>query len=183
MFAGCLKFEQLGYIYIYTYFKTLVVETNIAPKMDGWNTSFLLGWPVFRGYVSFREGISPVLLDFDNWYGCYSKDIDNKLEVLFLFFSFLFLSSKVKFGFLAWFEASGSLVRFGFPPFLAVFFLFKRCFLAPFTALGVERLLETPPLFGEAMFYFVEISFQQKEISMVDTYIPPSKKRTDKRFT
>ncbi len=23
-------------------------------KMDGWNTSFLLGWPIFRGYVSFR---------------------------------------------------------------------------------------------------------------------------------
>ena len=29
-------------------------------KMDGWswNTSFLLGWPIFRGYVSFRERIS-----------------------------------------------------------------------------------------------------------------------------
>ena len=26
--------------------------------MDGWNTSFLLGWPIFRGYVSFRESIS-----------------------------------------------------------------------------------------------------------------------------
>ena len=24
--------------------------------MNGWNTSFLLGWPIFRGYVSFREG-------------------------------------------------------------------------------------------------------------------------------
>ena len=24
-------------------------------KMDGWNTSFLLGWPIFRCYVSFRE--------------------------------------------------------------------------------------------------------------------------------
>ena len=24
-------------------------------KMDGWNTSFLLGWPIFRVYVSFRE--------------------------------------------------------------------------------------------------------------------------------
>ena len=34
-------------------------ETNIAPQND-WlvilcNTSFLLGWPIFRGYVSFRE--------------------------------------------------------------------------------------------------------------------------------
>ena len=25
--------------------------------MDAWNTSFLLGWPIFRCYVSFREGI------------------------------------------------------------------------------------------------------------------------------
>ena len=24
--------------------------------MDGWNTSFLLGWSIFRCYVSFREG-------------------------------------------------------------------------------------------------------------------------------
>ena len=24
-------------------------------KMDGWNTSFLFGWPIFRGYDSFRE--------------------------------------------------------------------------------------------------------------------------------
>ena len=26
--------------------------------MDGWNTTFLLGRPIFGGYVSFREGIS-----------------------------------------------------------------------------------------------------------------------------
>ena len=25
-------------------------------KMDGWKTSFLLGWPIFRCYVSCREG-------------------------------------------------------------------------------------------------------------------------------
>ena len=25
-------------------------------KMDGWNTTFLLGRPIFRGYVCFREG-------------------------------------------------------------------------------------------------------------------------------
>ena len=32
-------------------------ETNKSPlKMDGWNTRFLLGWPIFRAYVSFREG-------------------------------------------------------------------------------------------------------------------------------
>ena len=38
-------------------------------KMDGWNTSFLLGWPIFRCYVSFREcshfpGSSPVIRFF-----------------------------------------------------------------------------------------------------------------------
>ncbi len=26
--------------------------------MDGWNTTFLLGRPIFRGHVSFREGIT-----------------------------------------------------------------------------------------------------------------------------
>ncbi len=32
-------------------------ETNSSPlKMDGWNTTFLLGRPIFRCYVSFREG-------------------------------------------------------------------------------------------------------------------------------
>ena len=32
-------------------------ETNSSPpKMDGWNTTFLLGRSIFRGYVSFREG-------------------------------------------------------------------------------------------------------------------------------
>ena len=25
-------------------------------KMDGWNTSFLLGWTIFSGYVKLREG-------------------------------------------------------------------------------------------------------------------------------
>ena len=25
--------------------------------MDGWKTTFLFGWPIFRGYVSFRECI------------------------------------------------------------------------------------------------------------------------------
>ncbi len=31
-------------------------ETNSSHlKIDGWNTNFLLGWPIFRGYASFRE--------------------------------------------------------------------------------------------------------------------------------
>ncbi len=29
--------------------------TFLYLKMDGFNTSFLLGWPIFRGYLSFRE--------------------------------------------------------------------------------------------------------------------------------
>ena len=46
-------------------------ETNSLPlKMDGWNTSFLLGWPIFRCYVSFREYSScawRILLTDDVW--------------------------------------------------------------------------------------------------------------------
>ena len=45
-------------------FEVTLPETNSSPlKMDGWNTSFLLGWPMFRGYVSFRQGILP---DFES---------------------------------------------------------------------------------------------------------------------
>ena len=36
--------------------------------MDGWNTSFLLGWLILGGYVSFREGILSVsVLSFIQW--------------------------------------------------------------------------------------------------------------------
>ena len=57
-------------------------ETNSSHlKMDGWNTSFLLGWPVFRCYVSSREGtcsfvhknrsvISCYVLWWDFHHGC-----------------------------------------------------------------------------------------------------------------
>ena len=39
-------------------FRGTLPETNSSPlKMDGWNTTFLLGRPIFRCYVSFREGI------------------------------------------------------------------------------------------------------------------------------
>ena len=45
--------------YVWVRKKTTLPETNSSPlKMDGWNTSFLLGRPIFKGYVSFREGIS-----------------------------------------------------------------------------------------------------------------------------
>ena len=32
--------------------------------MDGWNTSFLLGWQIFGGYVSFRECVLDDFLQF-----------------------------------------------------------------------------------------------------------------------
>ena len=34
---------------------TLPETNSLHLKMDRWNTRFLLGWPIFRGYVSFRE--------------------------------------------------------------------------------------------------------------------------------
>ena len=40
---------------------TTFPETNILLKINGWNTTFLLGRPMFRGYASFREGdVSPL---------------------------------------------------------------------------------------------------------------------------
>ena len=40
-------------------------ETNSSHlKMDGWKTTFLLGWPIFRGYVGFREGVFYLLYVF-----------------------------------------------------------------------------------------------------------------------
>ena len=32
---------------------TLPETNSLHLKMDGWNTTFLLGRPIFRGYVSF----------------------------------------------------------------------------------------------------------------------------------
>ncbi len=40
------------------FFWLTLPETNSSPlKIDGWNTTFLLGRLIFRGYVGFREGI------------------------------------------------------------------------------------------------------------------------------
>ena len=39
--------------------KFTLPETNSSHlKMDGWKMNFLLGWPIFRDHVSFRECIS-----------------------------------------------------------------------------------------------------------------------------
>ncbi len=48
-----MSFFQTSSIYIVI----LSLKLTWHLKMDGWNTSFLLGWPILRGYVSFREGI------------------------------------------------------------------------------------------------------------------------------
>ena len=45
------SFEPLKRMYVHS-----LKLTFSHLKRDGWNTSFLLGWPIFRGYVSFREG-------------------------------------------------------------------------------------------------------------------------------
>ena len=32
-------------------------KLNVAPENDCWKTTFLLGWPIFRGYVRSQEGM------------------------------------------------------------------------------------------------------------------------------
>ena len=43
--------------YIIVYILYTPWKFNIALKMDGWKMSFLLGFPIFRGYVKLRGGI------------------------------------------------------------------------------------------------------------------------------
>ena len=38
------------------YIDTLPKASKSHLKINGWKINFLLGWPIFRGYVSFREG-------------------------------------------------------------------------------------------------------------------------------
>ena len=38
-------------------------------KMDGWNTSFLLGWPIFKSYVSLQECASSLV----RWWTFFEK--------------------------------------------------------------------------------------------------------------
>ncbi len=55
-------------------------ETNSSPlKMDGLNTTFLLGRPIFRGYVSFREGkLVSLFQNFSPFPGFLTKMVQNK---------------------------------------------------------------------------------------------------------
>ena len=46
-------------------------ETNSSHlKMDGWKTTFLLGTPIFRGYVSFRKGNYIIWYHVQTFFGC-----------------------------------------------------------------------------------------------------------------
>ena len=55
-------FRQLGNVIFgwkygkYEWTNTLPKTNSSHLKMDVWKISFLLGWPIFRCYVSFREG-------------------------------------------------------------------------------------------------------------------------------
>ena len=42
--------------------------------MDGWNTGVLLGWPIFRCYVSFREGIFCIVQGLPSLTGPHPKN-------------------------------------------------------------------------------------------------------------
>ncbi len=53
---------------------TLPEANSSHLNMDGWNTSFLLGCPIFRGYVSFRECI-----DHFNWHFSIGEQFAKKL--------------------------------------------------------------------------------------------------------
>ena len=63
-------------------------ETNSLPlKMDGRKTSFLLGWPIFRCYVSFREGnISTGVIKWDLFWGNQTMQMHGKFEAFPLIF-------------------------------------------------------------------------------------------------
>ncbi len=64
-------------------------KTNSLPlQMDGWNTTFLLGRPIFRGYVSLREGMDLTILQkfkatkiWIIWFlRCYCRYIQNNIH-------------------------------------------------------------------------------------------------------
>ena len=61
---------------------TSLPETNSSHlKMDGRKTSFLLGWPIFRGYLSFRECIFRNF-SLSNWS---LREISRRLDTIWRF--------------------------------------------------------------------------------------------------
>ena len=67
--------------------------------MDGWNTSFILGWPIFRCYVSFREGKTfsvKVLFSETNWESSYEAHDPLYLWIFNDIYVFFFMISLTK---------------------------------------------------------------------------------------
>ena len=59
LFSGANLLLVSGMVFLYIDFKQYCIthpKFNIAPENCGWKTSFLLGRPIFRGYVKLREG-------------------------------------------------------------------------------------------------------------------------------
>ena len=52
--ASTFDLLQVGSVFSFTK-KISFLKLTWHLKMDGWNTSFLLGWPIFRGYVVSRS--------------------------------------------------------------------------------------------------------------------------------
>ena len=64
--------------------KDTLPETNSSHlKMDGWNTTFLLERPIFRGYVSFREGKTFDISKCNRFWNCESFCENNVLTMCF----------------------------------------------------------------------------------------------------
>ena len=55
--------------HIYVFVETVIHSLKLTCshlKMDNWKTSFLLEWPIFRGYVSFGECRAFLPIRFDH---------------------------------------------------------------------------------------------------------------------
>ena len=59
--VGILNYNMDGWVKILT---------CLPLKMDAWNTSFLLGWPIFRGELLVSGGVSEIeipIFEIGNW--------------------------------------------------------------------------------------------------------------------
>lgn len=77
---------------------TTPLKRTLHPKMDGLKTSVLLGWPMFRGYISFREGILYIIFitytiicvmkNFHSYYQSRDKPFIFEISHAQIFFTF-----------------------------------------------------------------------------------------------
>ena len=52
---------------------TLPETNNSHLKVDGWNTSFLLGWPIFRGELLVSGSVTIFFTDFEEPIGQFGE--------------------------------------------------------------------------------------------------------------